>query len=108
MGLARSMLLQYTIRPFIFIFHSIAGVIDVLRGGSWRSSISSDTETAYMESVWREGSEELSERDRHFHQVGATFRGKRITDAQHEELCKSVTHGLMLDETVRKCHTSVT
>jgi len=58
-----------------------------------------DAEEAYVEGVWQEGAEALPERDRHFHQVGATFRGIRITDEQHDELCNSVIRGLKLDHT---------
>ena len=86
--------------PFKFVSHTATGLLQVLRGGSWRSSISLDAESAYVDSVWQEGGEDLCERDRHFHQVGATFRGKRITEEQHEELCNSVIRGLQLNKTV--------
>jgi hypothetical protein len=91
-------LLQLVTNPFNFLIHFTAGLIDVLRGNSWRSSVSLDAEEAYAEGVWQEGGEELPERDRHFHQVGATFRGSRITDEQHDELCDSIVRDLKLDQ----------
>lgn len=88
-------------RPIHFCFRFVKGIFDVCRGKPWRRSILSEAEEAYVDNVWQEGSDSLSERDRHFFQVGATFRGERITDEQHKELCDSVVRGLDLVAEVR-------
>ena len=88
-------------RHIRFCFRFVEGIFHVCLGKSWRRSILSEAEEAYVDNVWQEGSDSLSERDRHFFQVGATFRGKRITDEQHKELCDSVVRGLDLVAKVR-------
>ena len=89
-------------RPINFCLHFTRGIVDVCRGKPWRRSFSEAE--AFVDNVWQEGDSSLSERDRHFFQVGATYRGKRITDEQHFELCDSVVRGLELDSKVRPVH----
>lgn len=88
--------IQFMTRPIRFAWHLSSGVLDVIVGKPWRRNLSDAVAAAYDSGVWAEGTDAMTERDKHFFQVGATFHGKRITDEQHEEICSSILRELQI------------
>ena len=72
------------------------GAVDVVRGKPWRTPIDKAAAAAYTDKVWSEGGENLSIRERHFHEVGATFGGLAISELEHKEKCDTVVKCLDL------------
>lgn len=85
-----------------FAWRFASGVFSLLLGKPWRISIYEGAQASYTDKVWAQGSETMTERERHFCQVGATMQGYPISEAEQAAKCEAVIRYLKLNEKVRR------